>query len=515
MTGFREQGSGIPLMLLHGISSGAASWHKQMALKGFRVLAWDMPGYGESPMLTVERASAGDYADALAAMLDRAGVWQAVLVGHSLGALVASAFAAKFPDRVRHLVLADAAQGYGQAAPEQREQVWRSREQQMALGGEILAQTRAAKLLRPGARGEDIATVASGMRKLRPEGYLAAAWMLAHDDIHGWLKRYSGTFEVWCASRMRSRSPSWCRGWHCATACRLPPFPRPGTPAISITRRFLTNSFYALTKRCAMNAQIDGRVAVVTGGSSGIGFETLRLLLGEGTKVAFCGRDPDRLASAHATLQNEYPDGEIFSYRCDVLNAAEVQGFADAVQARFGAADMLINNAGQGYVAHFSDTPREAWLHEAELKLFGVINPVQAFQPLLERSDIASITCVNSLLALQPEEHMIATSAARAALLNMTLTLSKELVGKGIRVNSILLGMVESGQWQRRFESRTDKSQSWPEWTAEIARKRGIPMARLGKPQEPAQALLFLASPLASFTTGAALDVSGGFCRHL
>ena len=70
-----------------------------------------------------------------------------------------------------------------------------------------------------------------------------------------------------------------------------------------------------------MNAQIDGRVAVVTGGSSGIGFETLRLLLGEGAKVAFCGRDPDRLASAHAALHNEYPDGEVFSYRCDVLNA--------------------------------------------------------------------------------------------------------------------------------------------------------------------------------------------------
>ncbi len=140
---------------------------------------------------------------------------------------------------------------------------------------------------------------------------------------------------------------------------------------------------------------------------------------------------------------------------------------------------MLINNAGQGYVAHFADTPREAWLHEAELKLFGVINPVKAFQPQLEQSDIASITCVNSLLALQPEEHMIATSAARAALLNMTLTLSKELVEKGIRVNSILLGMVESGQWQRRFENRSDKSQSWPQWTADIARKRGIPMARL------------------------------------
>ena len=97
-----------------------------------------------------------------------------------------------------------------------------------------------------------------------------------------------------------------------------------------------------------MNAQIEGRVAVVTGGSSGIGFETLRLLLGEGAKVTFCGRNADRLASAYAALQNEYPEGEVFSWRCDVLNEAEVEAFAAAVAARFGGVDMLINNAGQG-----------------------------------------------------------------------------------------------------------------------------------------------------------------------
>lgn len=201
MTGFREQGSGIPLTLLHGISSGAASWHKQMLLPGYRVLAWEMPGYGESPALAVERANAGDYADALAAMLDRAGIWQTVLVGHSIGALVACAFAAKFPERVLRMVLADAAQGYGQAEPEQREKVWRSRERQIALGGETLSQTRAASLLRPGAREEDISTVAAGMRRLRPEGYLAAAWMLANDDIHRWLREYHGEFEVWCGEQ--------------------------------------------------------------------------------------------------------------------------------------------------------------------------------------------------------------------------------------------------------------------------------------------------------------------------
>ncbi|HFK7185532.1 TPA: SDR family oxidoreductase [Serratia odorifera] len=264
-----------------------------------------------------------------------------------------------------------------------------------------------------------------------------------------------------------------------------------------------------------MNFQIEGRVAVVTGGSSGIGFETLRLLLAEGARVAFCGRNQDKLDAALAQLREAFPQAEIVAARCDVLDAAQVAQFAAEVMQRFGGVDMLINNAGQGFVADFEQTPREAWLHEAELKLFGVINPLQAFLPALERSDIASITCVNSLLALQPEEHMIATSAARAALLNMTLTLSKQLVDKGIRVNSILLGMVESGQWRRRFAERSDQQQSWETWTAAIAERRGIPMKRLGKPQEPARALLFLASPMASFTTGAALDVSGGFNRHL
>lgn len=176
MTGFREQGSGIPLTLLHGISSGAASWHKQMALPGYRVLAWDMPGYGESPML------------------------------------VAAAFAAKYPQRVLYQVLADVAQGYGQAEAAQREKVWQGRQQQIALGGEAMAQGRAAKLLRPGAREADVATVAAGMRRLRRDGYLAAAWMLAHDDIHRWLADYRGRLSVWCGEQDAITQPELVQG---------------------------------------------------------------------------------------------------------------------------------------------------------------------------------------------------------------------------------------------------------------------------------------------------------------
>lgn len=264
-----------------------------------------------------------------------------------------------------------------------------------------------------------------------------------------------------------------------------------------------------------MKFAVQGRVAVVTGGSSGIGLETVRLLLQHGARVAFCGRDATRLAQAESLMRDEFPTAELLTHACDVLDRTAMQGFADIVQGRFGGADMLINNAGQGRVASLADTAEQDWLDETRLKLFGVLHPLQAFQPLLEASDCASVTCVNSLLALQPEPHMIATSAARAALLNLTHSLAQELIGKGIRVNSILLGMVESGQWRRRFEQRDDKTLDWQQWTARIAERRGIPIGRMGRPEEPARALLFLASPLASYTTGSCIDVSGGFCRQI
>lgn len=212
MIGFREQGQGTPVMLLHGISSGAASWHKQMALPGCRMMAWDMPGYGDVPPLAVAQPDAGDYADALALKLDCAGVWQTVLVGHSLGALIASAFAARYPQRVRRMVLAAPAQGYGRAEPAQRAQVWQMRQAQMARGGEAMAQARAAKLLHPNARDNDIATVAAGMRRLHAAGYLAASWMLAHDDIHRWLAEYRGDFEVWCGEQDAITPPELAHG---------------------------------------------------------------------------------------------------------------------------------------------------------------------------------------------------------------------------------------------------------------------------------------------------------------
>jgi hypothetical protein len=195
-----------------------------MALSGYRVLAWDMPGYGESPMLPAAQANAGDYADALARMLDRAGVEQAVLVGHSL--------VRWWPAPLRRNIPAACAIWCWPTS--RRATARRSRHSGKKSGAGVssrwrrrrrLAQTRAAKLLRPG-----------GAKPMSPplppecascaEGYLAAAWMLAHDDIHRWLGDYHGRFEVWCGEQDAITQPELVRVWRCATACRTPRFRR-------------------------------------------------------------------------------------------------------------------------------------------------------------------------------------------------------------------------------------------------------------------------------------------------
>ncbi|WP_207003828.1 SDR family oxidoreductase [Trinickia mobilis] len=260
---------------------------------------------------------------------------------------------------------------------------------------------------------------------------------------------------------------------------------------------------------------LTGQVAVVTGGSSGIGFATAQLFLRAGASVAICGRDGERLARAQAALSEQFPNGELLAMRCDVLDAADVDAFAQAVGTRFHRTDMFVNNAGQGRVSTFADTTDEAWREEFDLKYFSIIRPTRAFLPMLRGAAHPSIVCVNSLLALQPEPHMVATSSARAGVLSLAKSLATELAPQRIRVNSILIGIVESGQWRRRFEREAQPGQSWEDWTGELARKKNIPLGRFGRPEEAAQALFYLATPLSSYTTGSHIDVSGGVARHV
>jgi len=256
-----------------------------------------------------------------------------------------------------------------------------------------------------------------------------------------------------------------------------------------------------------------GSVAVVTGGSSGIGLATVRTLLGAGAKVAFCARNAGRLDDVAAVLARDHGSDNLLARSLSVLDADAVGTFAAEVEAAWGRCDLLVNNAGQGRQSTFAETSDDDWRAEYELKLFSQIHPTRAFLPMLRAAN-GAIVAVNSLLALQPEPHMVCTSSARAGVQNMLKSLSVELAPE-VRVNSVLLGLVGSGQWTRRFAERADQSVSRAEWYADLARRKGIPLGRLGNPEEAANAVVFLGSRAASYITGATLEVSGGLSRHV
>jgi pimeloyl-ACP methyl ester carboxylesterase len=183
---FLEKGQGTPLVLLHGIDSAARSFAAQLdALASrWRVLAWDAPGYGASEALPMAHPTAADYAAALERFLGERGVGEFHLLGHSLGCLMAAAFAARHPGRVRSLTLCSIAGGHAHLPEAERRKLLDQRLQDVAtLGPRGMAEKRAPRLLGPAAPPEALAKLVDTMRSVHPDGYAQAARMLSTGDI--------------------------------------------------------------------------------------------------------------------------------------------------------------------------------------------------------------------------------------------------------------------------------------------------------------------------------------------
>jgi NAD(P)-dependent dehydrogenase (short-subunit alcohol dehydrogenase family) len=259
-----------------------------------------------------------------------------------------------------------------------------------------------------------------------------------------------------------------------------------------------------------MNLGLDGKVVMITGGSSGIGLATAALLVEEGARVAICGRDEQRLDDAAAQLGHS---DQLLAATADVLDAEQVEGFVAEVTNRWGAIDALVNNAGQSRMSTYANTSDDEWRDELDLKFFGMLRPTRAAESQLRASDVGAVVNVNAVLARQPEGRLVATSAARAGALNLTKSLSVELA-PDIRVNAVLLGLIDTGQWRRRFE-QADTGQTYDEWCAELAADRGIVLGRLGRPDEAATVIATLLSPRVGYVTGTTIEVAGGVSRSV
>jgi pimeloyl-ACP methyl ester carboxylesterase len=214
---WRDAGTGPALVLLHGIGSGAGSWRGQFeALASrHRVLAWDAPGYGDSDPLPQARPMALDYARVLGQCLAQLGVTPTVVVGHSLGAIVAAAFAAHV-DRAAPpaaIVLASPARGYGSADEATRAgKLAERRDMIERLGVQGMAQSRSAVLCAPGTSEAVLAIVRESMGQVTPGGYVQAAAMLAYDDLGAHLRAAScPPARVLCGELDRVTPPDACR----------------------------------------------------------------------------------------------------------------------------------------------------------------------------------------------------------------------------------------------------------------------------------------------------------------
>ncbi|WP_096203154.1 SDR family oxidoreductase [Bacillus sp. FJAT-45350] len=263
-----------------------------------------------------------------------------------------------------------------------------------------------------------------------------------------------------------------------------------------------------------MELGLKSKVAVIMGGSSGIGLKTAEMFLQEGANVAICGRNEARLEYAVRQLTEHGPEEKIFAQSCDVTAQAEVEAFIEATAEKFGGIDILVNSAGKSIMGHFFDITKEQWDEQINLKYFAIINAVKAVYPYMKQKGSGKIININATLSKEPETHMVATAATRAGLLNLSKSLSREFAKDNILVNSISLGLIKTDQWERR---RKESSPDVPveEYYADLAKKRNIPLGRVGEAEEVASAILFLGSDKASYITGTTIEVAGGIGKTL
>jgi pimeloyl-ACP methyl ester carboxylesterase len=192
---YRMAGEGPMLVLLHGIGSGSGSWFHQLhgLADRYRMVAWDAPGYGRTTPLEAETPGAGDYAAALKIFLTALEIQPEVIIGHSLGALMAGGYVAAYKPSLRALILADPANGYGAADEAIRLEKMNARLAMVnELGPAGMAESRSSNLLSANASDEALALVRWNMSQIHPEGYRQATRMLAHGHLIGDAVDYDG-----------------------------------------------------------------------------------------------------------------------------------------------------------------------------------------------------------------------------------------------------------------------------------------------------------------------------------
>jgi 2-keto-3-deoxy-L-fuconate dehydrogenase len=239
-------------------------------------------------------------------------------------------------------------------------------------------------------------------------------------------------------------------------------------------------------------AEFDGLVAVVTGGASGIGLQTARLLSARGARVACLD------------LHVESVSAPLLGVVADVTDDASVRAAVDQVVAAFGGIDIVVNSAGIGAQGTVADNDDDEWQRCLDVNVIGAVRVIRAALPYLRASSHAAVVNMGSICAWSGLPKRVLYSATKGAVLAMTLAMAADHVAEGIRVNCVNPGTADTPWVGRLLDAADDPT---AERAALEARQ---PLGRLVDPNEIAHAVAYLASPGAASTTGTALAVDGG-----
>jgi 3-oxoacyl-[acyl-carrier protein] reductase len=255
-----------------------------------------------------------------------------------------------------------------------------------------------------------------------------------------------------------------------------------------------------------MDLGLKEKVAIVTGGSKGIGFATALQLAQEGVKIALVARNEDSLAAAAEEIYHKTGVRPL-QVTGDMSNEEDCQKAVSQTVTHFGRLDILVNNAGTHAGHHFEKVNSDLWKYDFDSKLFGAIHCSRNAIPFMRKNGGGAIVNVTAAIAKTPPANSLPTTVSRAAGMALTKAMSKDLGPDNIRVNTVCIGLIKSDQIEKIWR-KTAPHQTFEQFVHDP--KHEIPLGRIGEAEEAAKVIAFLVSDAASYITGTSVNIDGG-----